>query len=580
MKFITRLMAVFLIVCLVFVASCVTSNDGNDSNQKADEMIRLGKQYLTDGQPQAAKLTFQEVIEKYSPDNSEAHFGIAISEAMSFVEFFNLVISLVGGLADTQRVAMAPLQISDENEFIIDLVTDLLRDVGERFQLMLVHMISAKNDPGFVFVIDDLPIVVDEQERLNLRGEWDNTELKLMVAGVEMIIATIELLGSQDLHADFLGVYEYLAADGFNDIDLPMILNTVAFLINHSPAFLTINKLLDDDGNDGLEYWDIGVTLFEEASINMLEALSYLENETDLQTGDLLRIIDDPENPGTRVIYFSGLVEEIDENGEPIYSAISIGFDPFRNLVYAMDESINGSGRISWIEDLLPVLVEGVLTLIDVISVVGVELPEEVQSIVDTISPDTLEEIIIGFVPDVFQMDLGAFLKNPVDMRTFLPLVTSDPDDDKNIVLMEWECPLEFISGFPDGSTVPDFPTGSGNLMCADDVPVVDSVHFPDGDHAQYASYYENFVDEGLLLPIAEDGIASKLPYIPMGDASFNGLLYVNPCSPDFADPGIPAYISSAAGCFSRADVRSFNAVLHALINPYITDLEDFSFGE
>lgn len=577
MKFITRSMAILLIVCLVFGASCVSSNEGNGTYQKADELIRLGKQYLTDGQPQAAKLTFQEVIEKYSPDNSEAHFGIAISEAMSFVEFFNLVISLVGGL--TERSAMSPQQISDENEFLIDLVTDLLRDVGERFKLMLVHLIAAEADPGFVFNIDDLPIVVDGQERLNLKGEWDTAELKFMTAGVEMVIGVIELLGSQDLHADFLGVYEYLAADGFNDIDLPLIMNTVAFLINHSPAFLTINKTVDDDGNDGLEYWDTGVTLFEEASINMLDAVAYFENETDSQSDDLLRIINDPENPDTRVIYFNGLVEEIDENGEPIYSAISIGFDPFRNLIFSMDESIRGSGRISWIEDLVPVLVEGVLTLIDVISVVGVDLPEEVQSIIDAISPATLEDIIVGFVPDVFQIDLGAFLGNPVDMRTFLPLVTSDPDDDKNIVLLEWECSLGFTT-FPDGTTAPDFPTGSGNLLCADDVPIVDSDHFPDGDHEQYAAVYQSLAAEGLVLPIAADGIPSKLPYIPFGDASLNGLLYVNPCSPDFSEPGIPAYMPSETGCFSRADVRSLNAVLHALINPFLSDLEDFDLGK
>ncbi len=122
-----------------------------------------------------------------------------------------------------------------------------------------------------------------------------------------------------------------------------------------------------------------------------------------------------------------------------------------------------------------------------------------------------LETINQPPIPEVLEIDLSAFFRNPVPLRRLLPYWY---DDDYNITtpkkfIVEGECP--FDKGF--------------NFIYIHDVP-----HFPDSFTFTY-----NFNDSKIVsgVKIKEDGIFPSInytiPYIAFQDPTFNSSIYINP---------------------------------------------------
>jgi hypothetical protein len=538
-------------VAVLLAATGCRGSSGDDSyrNEQSAKLITQGKSLLAKNQWGLAKETFQRVLDQYDDQNSEARFGLALADLLSFTDTIRLVSSLTSSFSSSKA--------DEENRFVNQLITDLVHDLRAKFVEIDHNLLLVEANPGFKFYVKDLPIYLSNGSTPseNLKGEWDRADVFLLNALVKGVIGVLDYADSVDLNLDVLRAYDYFSALP-SDPTLADYEGLVAYVLNdpNYPTFLSVKA---DGGNE----------LVAEAASNLGAAvrdfqiaLYMVSLETDDQSDDILayddrnangrydpaidpdtdkcahlaaQLKDDPKmekrraamesSPENFVIFGStlGSTKDLPYLSEQTACLLQktyygLAWDDVKDEAAAKDMYPDGAPRINFQSDLVPLLDSVVAAALD-----GFESDDATtKAAVALVARQGLLTNLVGqLFGNAIEIDLHAFM-TPNDggkagnVRGLLPVWTNDRAT--NVFALEMEC----------SPTAVTFPVTLESVFDKLDIPACgktwnagDAAHF-DADAARLAEFD--------LEPIAADGFIGYLPYIAFQDASMHGLLWLN----------------------------------------------------
>jgi hypothetical protein len=521
MKNITiKLLTAALFLGTIFCGCTSGDKPVADTDSGAAEISALlasGKQKLADGLHYQAEADFREVIAKYDAENGQAYFGAAMARGLYLVDFIISGVSLV-----LQLKTSSLSEAEDEPtaaESLINLVDNDMQELEKNLvQIEADLMAAITRDPEFVFDINEILFYIFMLPAADISGEYTVREAKLFNAVVEAIHGSLVFVRSQTLT---INVYSLL--DAFEAPEGPALaglLATVADILDSNQDFL---KLREEEGSARFAE---AAELLKKSATDFSDAIKQYgeQSSSDLENPVLALVYDTDEERNT--IYFNGIIdsdllpEQMNDlldllvqipSEEPVLEDYSyketLELQIYEDSIEALDAiaaNLSGSSeRISLNRHLLPLLSDMAYLLIQMLPLgdsIGDILP------MDLLSQDLLRSVLKGFLPDVMELDLAAFLATSVGIRDLLPAW------DEESILVEWECADELIDdGYPDGTF---------SLVCSQNEPAdgwTDEAHFVD-------STYE----------IAADGFYVSAPIFAFPDPTFNGLLYLDVAPFDF----------------------------------------------
>ncbi len=576
-----------------FAAGCRGYNGDEALQEDSERLVTQGKKYLSENRWGQARENFAYVVDNYDPTHSEARFGMVLADLLSFTDTIRLVSSLAGGLAPAS---------AEENEFVNQLVTDVIHDLRSKFESIDRNLLLAQGNPGFTFRIKSLPIYLSAstEPTIDLGGEWDRADLFLVDTLVTGLLGALNLGDSIDLRFDVLRAYDYLSQSGFSMDNLQHLQSLITYILNdpNYPNFLSVKP---DGGNELLAKagWQIG-----KAVHNWQTALYLTSIETDDQSDDMLQYVDANDNgrydPALNPLADScaGIDDETavydEETARESFSLLGLAeignsselpnlmehsaclFQKLRVNLHWDDvvsipaeyaerdrvqlEALGGfydeRPRINFDHDLLPLVAS-----------LGSSIAESAGLAIAT--PTLIKNTVRSFLGDSLEIDLYAFFA--VDdsdlagnLRGLLPvwedIACNDMADclaTANGFVMERECRSD-AGSLPVAFRPASFDDLLDGLTCGEGDARADTAHFA-------AAVTDAAVT---LTPIEADGIEGSFPYIAFQDASFHGVLWLDLEGLADATGGDVAdalrNVDSRSG-FDRADNRTFNAWLAAL---------------
>ncbi len=460
-----KILTVFLALALILPGCRGGRNNYDDLNEKSNERISEAKDYLAQQRYFDALSAFDDVLENIDPNNNEARYGKVLAELLQFASIIRVVSQLVGFE-----------EAADENDFIISLVRDLLGDLITRFERIEFNLTRLKADPYVQFVLTEstpVYLTASDDPTLDLKGEWDRSDVFLLDAPVQAILGVLKFSDSIDLRADFLGIYNrFVDLDidfaGAPDIDIDgdpdddtleesifgavetvefsfhKIQNLLAWILNKNPDFLGVRP-------------DVGVQERKEAGEHFVNAIESFQRALFFTSRDAqfdLDQTDDIISWGKKPTKYTkeSVPEEIDrdldacvlrdtDDEEDAEYSFSFNFSDEPSefttsadascLIELLKNSFDGTGqRVNLRNDILPVVLGLVGDLADL------SVP---QDLIDSVATQIFDD----FVGNSIELDFGPIFYAPKGLRTFFPAhdtpkVESDPD--KWLLHLESEC--------------------------------------------------------------------------------------------------------------------------------------------
>lgn len=587
-------------VAVFLAATGCRGSSGDDAyrNEQATKLLNEGKSLLAKNQWGLAKETFQRVLDTYDDQNSEARFGIALADLLSFTDTIRLVSSLTSSFSSEAA--------DEENRFVNQLITDLIHDLRAKFVEIDQNLLLVMANPGFKFRVNDLPIYLSNgsEPDENLKGEWDRADAFLLGALVKGVIGILDYADSIDLQLDVLRAYDYFSALP-DDPTLADYEDLIAYVLNdpNYPNFLSVKP----DGGNALVA--AASSNLGKAVRNFQIALYMVSLETDDQTDDILQYVDrnengsyDPEiDPDTdKCEHLEALLTEdpdmklrreaLDEEAPENFQIFGSMLGSTRDLPYlseqtacllqktyyglawddvkdeeATQELYEEAPRINFQADLVPLLDSVVAAALE-----GFESDDATtQAAVALVARQGLLTNLIGqLFGNAIEIDLHAFMSAGDDgkagnLRGLLPIWTDDLA--KNVFVLEMECAPAPVTTFPQ--KLEDVFDELELPACGKTWNTGDAAHF-DSAAARLADFD--------VEPIPADGFIGYLPYIAFQDASMHGLLWLNLAAmaevykdssndnEQAAYDGLRALDANASD-FEKASLTDLNAFISAL---------------
>lgn len=469
---------VLVLVVLVSATSCRGSRNSYEESQRiARERIEEGKKFLSQQRYYDAAQAFDDVLtldedgddEVYDPSNSEARMGKVMAQLLQFASIIRVVNQFAGIGAE-----------ADENDFILSLVRDLLGDLTQRFEVIAFDLQRLKTDPYVRLVLDDTPVYLtaSDEPTLNLKGEWDRSEVFLMDAPVQAILGALKFGNSIDLRADFLGIYNRFVDldidfDGAPEVDLdgdpdedtvaetvygvvetaefvlPKVQNLIAWMMNKNPHFLGLRP----DGGEQMmqeagEHFVSAIDSFQKALyFTSLDAHYDLDQRDDViawgepvtyaglwevptlidRDLDTCAIRDTEDESKAEYTFTINIIPPSEDDELPQLTTSA----KTSCLIEKLKDSLDNQGvRINLRNDILPV----VLTAL-------------AEGFVEGISPDLIVDVVTSifddYVGDSLEFNFGPMFAHPKGLRTFFPAWDTpdvESDEDLWLLVMESEC--------------------------------------------------------------------------------------------------------------------------------------------
>ncbi|RMF14948.1 MAG: hypothetical protein D6761_08675 [Candidatus Dadabacteria bacterium] len=455
----------------VVIGGLACRGDQNASirqGKKAAEQNAIAKQYLADGRYTDAKLQFQTVLREVDGTNAEARFGMVLSDLLQFVSIIRVVNQLAGDAA-----------AADENEFLHDLIDDLLTDLIDRFDNLAFELKRLKADPVFRFVLDQpTPVYLTDTEHptLDLQGEWDRGEVFLLDALVQVALGALNYAQAIELHADYLAMFNRfteldinLSLDGDNfdqllesiEKEVPKIQNLIAGVLNDNPAFLTfdsgtgVQQAADagdhfatavDDLRKALFFASYDVKFDEDQSDDVIaflgrgdNKLEPIDDEADLCAirDEIVANPDDTDLEDQNTFRFQLRLLFVDDNEDGVEDDDALDSEELSTspeagcfITKLMDSllpdgdprSEGTDGRLNLVNDIVPFA----LNLVD-------------DTIANVLAGDTVE----NFIGNAVELDLGPIFYSGLSPRDLLiawDTPAMEPDADLRLIWMELEC--------------------------------------------------------------------------------------------------------------------------------------------
>lgn len=300
MKLRAGLLWLMFALCLgLFLVGC---DDEDEKEPTVQEIIDIGKDYLITGDGPAASDAFHAALVR-DPQNTDAQFGVILSNLMQFTSLLSELINMVTSMLDVQD----PVPVDEVDGLspqgalaIGDLIQEFVGNIllpkfieNETLYTQLSANGSFKFELAGAYELDFI-----DTQLVSFAGEFDQGELQFFGAVNPLLLAVFQIVMAHDINFDFENLN--LDLGGGAEGEEPDIMDTIAGILAlieglisdpNYPNFL----YLDDDGQQMMQAagLNLGFTFFRVS--RMLDAV---REETDDQD-------DDP-------IYY----EDLNENGE------------------------------------------------------------------------------------------------------------------------------------------------------------------------------------------------------------------------------------------------------------------------
>lgn len=494
--------------------------DGDSDGEEVDvsALIEEGIFWLENGEAYLANEKFAEAY-AVDPDNPQVRFGMGMSEGQIGFEIIGMVVATLASAGDMMppppelRAKLAKHNITLEEDIDPEDLGDWANGVfDEMFTEIADHFTAAaemyeplKTNTEFSIHFDHLPFYLATKEISYIKGDFDATDVLIIDASTRAMALLTRYLQAHSIRADLGSVISKYQADYWPALDVGVIFNILAYLLNDSEEFLAWREGAEDHANEA-----IGAIAVMAEDIAAMAAACDAEYATDKdQTSDLIYY--DKKTGGK----FEYLFRFYKEGEEEVQEVVILDDKTLPNINTVRDHVTTGGDPISMSEDVLTML--GVLGTVAIGSGILAPFNVDLGAIGSAISPSAIRTLVNQFVNlKPLYVDLQAYNDDnpPVALRDLLPYWTTDQGAWNNTLVTEWECLGEMADGKPDGSA---------GLLCA----ATEDVDYTDGAH---------FVGE--TYEIQADGILASTPYIAFQDPTFAGLLYINIDELDLADPG------------------------------------------
>ncbi len=594
------------LVAFLMSAGCTSDTEELSARDRdIRTLINQGKDRLGQNQWGHAEEAFRHVLEEYDPLNSEARFGVVLSQLLSFSDTIRLVTSLTGGLAPKSQ---------EENQFVNQLITDLIHDLRGKFEAMDRDLFLVQADPGFTFRIKSLPIYLTDSDEptLDLKGEFDRGDAFLLGAPIRAVVGVLNIADSVDLNLDILRAYDYFAVAGADN--LSDLVGVVTYVLNdpNYPDFLSVKA---DGGNElvvkGGKQLGEAVKLFQTALYLTSLETDDQEGENDAKATshdamerDILGYVDRAQGSAKKGNgRYDPPLEPLADRCTDLEAQMEAdprrdpdeGPEPFRIL----DTELGNTTGLRFLSEQTACLLQKIrvnLTWADIQSppegLLATDLAQlenyasmyaerprinllvDLGPLIDSVASGFIGLPKGGLLPqiesilgDTIELDPYAFFQvngsgRAGNVRDLLPAWQTEPCTSKE------ECLLvknQFVMELECAATAGEIPLPvSDKLTCVDGWVEMDTPHF--------ASEVTNLTTNFGLDIIGEDGFVSYLPYIAFQDASLHGLLYLNLGSlaknfaGDNADVGEGlAQLDASDADFRPATLIELNAFVGAL---------------
>ncbi len=524
--------------------------DGDDAKPDGDEEgeeeidyesiqedIDLGVFWLENAESVLANEAFKRAFDK-APDNPQARFGYAFSEALVAFDTIFLVVQALEGQIGTGRKSgrVASYAGVDDYEDINDWFDKefihALGIINQRFLHAVELYGPLKESGGLSLRFERLPVHLGINEFTWMKGEIDDADVYIFDSMARLMAAVFEFLAGHQLKSDLYGVITKLSGGFQLDGGMNGIFGLLTYLLNYDESFLAFRA---DGGKER-------VSRIKELLMGGLEdiilASEAAEDEWAIdkdQNDEVFSVIEDKRE---KILVLN--IYRLDaETGEEKMNAIEFVDAEVLAAVNQFRQHLKDGGDPIPFDNAVSLSLSSALILplgFGLFDYIGFSLEEMLGLSYDLVSPGLLDSLLTGLLNlDAVALDMHTYFGDPVSIRQMLPVWSTDKPPFENVLYLEWECPDELLD---DGA-----PDGSGGFLCGGEKETfVDSGHFVGSNHE-----------------IAADGQTFSSPYIDMQDPSFGGMLYVDP-----AKLKVDGYPDEPQ--FQEADQLTFNAMLGKIL--------------
>ncbi len=504
--------------------------DGDAEAPDIESLVESGVFWLENGEAQIAGEFFMEAYAAV-PDDPRAVFGYALTESMVGLETLGMIIQVA-----LQPKVPEKSQDDDPSDFAEWIDKELVKTLGElnaHFMKSVELYSELKTLGGLNMTFTRIPIYLGIHETVWITGEIDDTDVYVLDGISRMMAMVFEFVTAHHVKSDLYTVIGMFGSDML-DVDLPAILNIVAYLLNYDEDFLAFQ----DDGSAKVDRTrELLLGALDDVLAAMVSAESERRDDPD-QSDDFLTV--DENGELVMNIWRYSTPEEGEEPQEELAARVIIDADTIL-AANALKNHILVGDDLAYVDQTVSPLISAaamVAITCGLLDLVGVDLPIPDAAL----SPSTLTTLLNGLMKfNLLALDFQAYYADPKPLREMLPAWTSDKPEFENSLYLEWECPDELTD---DG-----LPDGSGGFFCAgDEDTLVDAAHFAGTPYA-----------------IEADEHTVTTPYIAMSDPSFAGLLYVDWVGLRLAE--------GEEADWREADQYSFNAALAKVLSGILSFL-------
>lgn len=628
----------------VALASCSGTDDVDPDLVKARKVVAAAIRTLDTGDYRLAKLDLEPIVSPTIGDPGgqrmaealkrdvqtldKARFAYVLAASLTevddWIKLVGQVASLLTGAgilapADLTAMALDPQAGRGPIAPIVGNLFDSLQDFSERMHRVLEPI---KRNSSFELRLHDFPVTLGDFTIFRAPGEYDLGEVYLLDSMFLLMLGTVQGLNAIDYTVSLTGIggtglsHIFSLVGELQTSDIPQlvkdILNLIGVVLYTQPDLLAIG--------DATALRASGDSL-RDALDSHIRSLEFMKTERDPQEDDVIGYVYDGSKEYVEIHLVPQPIPGLPvENDKLIDLRLPVTEDLMTSLGRFRSSLAGEPVRVSWAKDIVPLASLGAVTLLQTGAFHGLiysalDLASLDQATMDAIysvldgdllSPDLVTSLIVGFIPNVFEFDLGAFFRaaNPAGPRDILPFFTMPTTSpvyeggatvpssykanlDSITLLLEYECKV----GSVESRAVP------ANFLCDDDAGTpVDLNHFvpeagspiSDPEFIRHWGAFNRLANLQLMPAgggnfgpgMPNDGIASPIFYTALQDPAIGGLLYINLADVPgnlLYEPTVQAHYSSHnlgdVSAWVPADNFTLNALIAGVIGAIVEQL-------
>jgi len=281
------LLGLTVIVFLALLAGCA---DETEDEPTVEEIIKIGKKYLSNGDAVGAADAFNAAL-KRDPNNADAKYGILLANTLQFGNLISELLGMLEGFMAVDDGGDGDIETLSESPAIGDLIQDFFVQVLEpKFVQSNDLYYELTFVPDLQFDLERYELVIADMTLVDFSGVFGDAELHFFGTVNSLLLAVTNLLLAHDVNFDF----DNLVIPEFGD-DIMESIDAIVDLLRgllsdpNYPNFL----YLKEDGVFRMQATGLNLGLTFLRLNFMIEAV---KNDTGDQSDDPIRYIDENGN--------------------------------------------------------------------------------------------------------------------------------------------------------------------------------------------------------------------------------------------------------------------------------------------